>query len=96
MAPTVPVTVTNLAPGLNATLNAPVAVVRVAGSGTEAALTRSPAFQVTVDASGLGEGVHTLPLQVRLPSGYFLVGVVPQTVELRVTRPPAPAVPGPL
>ncbi len=94
MAPTAPIEVTNLAPGLNADLNTPIAVVRVAGSGTEAALTRSPTFQVAADASGLGEGVYTLPLQVRLPAGYFLVGVIPQTVQVRIT-PEDPPVPTP-
>lgn len=88
LVPTVPIEVINLEPGLRATFSAPVAIVRVAGPGTEASLGRNPSFRVAVDAAGLGAGNYSLAPQVRLPNGYVLIGIIPELVEVQLEPDP--------
>ncbi len=85
---TTPVRVINVDPALVATLNTSVAIVRVAGPGTEAALTGNVGFSVVVDAATLGAGSYNLLPQVRLPAGYEVVNLVPERMNLRLASVP--------
>lgn len=82
------VQVAALPPELVAALTTEVAIVRVAGPGSVAALEANPNFSVILDVAGLAEGTHALRPAVRLPPGYLLVNIIPERIQLQLA--PAP------
>lgn len=79
--------VVNLAPELRATLDTPSVAVLVSGPLPEVLALTPADVSVTVDAAGLGPGVHRLEPSVTLPSGITLDGVTPNRVEITITQP---------
>jgi YbbR domain-containing protein len=63
--------------------------VRVTIRGREDIVNRVTADDVTVTAglAGLGEGRHTVALDVKLPEGIQLIAVIPQRVEVELATP---------
>jgi YbbR domain-containing protein len=72
--------VENLANGLRASLQTTSVSVRVRGAVPTILALPTGSIRATVDASGLGEGVHVLPVSVSLPQGATLVAYDPQQV----------------
>jgi YbbR domain-containing protein len=73
-------TVKGLEPGLRAELATTMVEVRVAGEIPVLRALSPTSLVAVVDASGLGEGQHVLPVQVTVPPGVRVVGVEPATV----------------
>jgi YbbR domain-containing protein len=73
-------TVKGLEPGLRAELATTLVEVRVAGEIPVLRALSPTSLTAVVDASGLGEGQHVLPVQVTAPPGVQVVGVEPATV----------------
>ena len=72
--------VEGLEPGLRAELATTLVEVRVAGEIPVLRSLSPTSLTAVVDASGLGEGQHALPVQVTVPQGVQVVGVEPATV----------------
>ncbi|HWO71956.1 MAG TPA: CdaR family protein [Dehalococcoidia bacterium] len=72
--------VENLANGLRASLQTTSVSVRVRGAVPTILALPTGSIRATVDASGLGEGVHVLPVSVSVPQGVTLVAYDPQQV----------------
>ena len=83
----VPVRIENLAQGLRGRLAA--ATVSVAVRGTESAvLALTPeSLDAQVDARNLPPGEHAVEVRVRAGQGLTIEGIVPQSLQLRITRP---------
>lgn len=79
-----PIQLLNVPQGNQVTLSSEIAIVRVAGAGTGAALSRHPTFRVSLDLAGRAAGRYSLRPDVRLPPGYTLVGIVPDEVVVNV------------
>jgi YbbR domain-containing protein len=72
--------VEGLEPGLRAELATTLVEVRVSGEIPVLRSLSPTSLTAVVDASGLGEGQHTLPVQVTVPQGVQVVGVEPPNV----------------
>ncbi|HZU06877.1 MAG TPA: CdaR family protein [Chloroflexota bacterium] len=94
-----PVSVLHLAPGLVVGGSLPLVEVTVRGP-TDQGL-RTAELAATVDAAGLGPGIHVLDVQVQLPERYRLESVRPSAVTVLLQEPqslapievPSPAAP---
>ena len=75
-----------LEPGLRAELATTLVEVRVAGEIPVLRALSPTSLVAVVDASGLGEGQHVLPVQVTAPPGVQVVGVEPTTVTVTLSR----------
>jgi YbbR domain-containing protein len=73
-------TIKGLEPGLRAELATTLVEVRVAGQILVLQALSPTSLTAVVDASGLREGQHALPVQVTAPPGVQVVGVEPATV----------------
>jgi YbbR domain-containing protein len=73
-------TIKGLEPGLRAELATTLVEVRVAGEIPVLRALSPTSLAAVVDASGLREGQHVLPVQVTAPPGVQVVGVEPATV----------------
>ena len=73
-------TIRGLGPGLRADLATTLVEVRVAGEIPVLRALSPTSLAAVVDASGLREGQHVLPVQVTVPPGVQVVGVEPATV----------------
>lgn len=76
--------ITNLGSGLRATLNTPVIAVLVSGPLPDVLALKPGDVSVTVDAAGLGPGVHRLEPNVTAPPGINLDGTSPDRVEITI------------
>jgi YbbR domain-containing protein len=88
----------NLDPALRAIGLPPYFEVSVQGAAPVMQGLSAGSIGVTLDASGLGEGTHTLKPAVRVPAGVQLVGLSPDSVALNlspVVAPTSPATPAP-
>jgi len=72
--------VDNVADGLRASLQTSSVSVRVRGPAPAIMALPTGSIRASVDASGLGEGVHVLPVSVSVPQGASLVSYDPQQV----------------
>lgn len=81
---TVAPTPVNLTGGLSVALTPTTIRLRVAGPGSAETLRLRRDFAVQVDLEGLGVGTHRLRPTIRLPDGYGLVEVVPESVVVIV------------
>ena len=72
--------VEGLEPGLRAELATTLVEVRVSGEIPVLRSLSPTSLTAVVDVSGLGEGQHTLPVQVTVPQGVQVVGVEPPNV----------------
>lgn len=80
--------ITNLAAGLRATLSTPVIAVLVSGPLPDVLALKPADISATVDAAGLGPGVHRLEPRVTVPPGISLDGTTPDRVEIVVGSQP--------
>jgi YbbR domain-containing protein len=78
-------TVDGLGPGLRADLATTLVEVRVSGEIPVLRSLSPTSLGAVVDASGLGEGQHVLPVQVTAPPGVQVVGVEPATVAVTLS-----------
>jgi YbbR domain-containing protein len=78
--------VEGLEPGLRAEITATLVEVRVSGEIPVLRSLSPTSLAAVVDASGLGEGQHTLPVQVTVPQGVQVVGVEPATVTVTLSK----------
>ena len=78
-------TITGLEPGLRAELATTLVEVRVAGEIPVLRSLSPTSLTAVVDASGLREGQHALPVQVTVPPGVQVVGVEPATVTVTIS-----------
>jgi|SRR5579884_323363 len=85
----VPVRVLGVAPTLFLASDVPIVEVTASGPAERGLSVADVA--ATVDASGLDAGAYTLPVQVRLPSGYQLDSVQPASVGVQLQEPGAVA-----
>jgi len=76
--------IVNLGTGLIATLTTPTLAVLLSGPLPDVIALRPTDVSVTVDAAGLGAGVHRLEPRVTLPPGFGLDGIVPDRVEITI------------
>ena len=72
--------VEGLEPGLRAELATTLIEVRVSGEIPVLRSLSPTSLTAVVDVAGLGEGQHTLPVQVTVPQGVQVVGVEPPNV----------------
>ncbi|HEV2125273.1 MAG TPA: CdaR family protein, partial [Chloroflexota bacterium] len=86
----VPVTFENVGEGL--TVASSTRSVSASLSGPQPALLQlaPEAVAASVNVAGLGPGVHTLPVQVRLPEGVRVDRVLPDQVSVTIAAAPAP------
>lgn len=76
--------IVNLGAGLTATLDTPSVAVLVSGPSPDVLALRPADITLTVDAAGLGPGVHRLEPRVTVPIGITYDGVAPDRVEITV------------
>lgn len=81
----VTLTVEGLGPGLRAGLVTSLVEVSVAGEIPVLRALSPASLAAVVDVSGLGEGQHTLPVQVTVPPGVQLMGVEPASVTVTLS-----------
>jgi YbbR domain-containing protein len=74
---TVAPTVINVPPGLNAVLQTSSLSVRISGLQLDLDELTAADFRATIDASGLTEGTHSLPVRVEAPDFVMLDAVEP-------------------
>ena len=74
--------VVNLGPGLTATVTTPSVAVQISGALPEITALRPADVSVTLDATGLGPGVHQLEPRVTAPPGISVDGTTPDRVEV--------------
>lgn len=86
----VPVTFENVGEGL--TVASSTRSVSASLSGPQPALLRlaPEAVAANVNVAGLGPGVHTVPVQVRVPEGVRVDRVLPDQVSVTIAAAPAP------
>ena len=82
--------VVNLGADLAVTLNTPTIVVRLEGDIPTLGGLRPRDIVVTIDASDLGPGIHSLRPEISLPSEVTLGDVSPTEVTITITRLPQP------
>lgn len=82
--------VVNLQPGLVATLTTPVVALNLSGPLADIVQLRPTDVSVTVDASGLGPGSYKLDPKATYPPALQLDAVVPEKVEVTISRAPGP------
>jgi YbbR domain-containing protein len=76
--------VQGLEAGLKASLGTNLVEVRVAGGIPDLRALSPAGVTAVIDAAGLQEGVHSLPVQVTLPPGLQVVSVEPATVVVTI------------
>jgi YbbR domain-containing protein len=79
-------TIEGLETGLRAELATTLVEVRVSGEIPVLRALSPTSLAAVVDASGLGEGQHALPVQVTVPQGVQVVGVEPATVIVTLSK----------
>lgn len=78
-------TIEGLEPGIRAELATVLVEVSVAGELPVLRALSPASLAAVIDASGLREGQHVLPVQVTVPPGLQMVGVEPATVIVRLS-----------
>jgi YbbR domain-containing protein len=78
-------TINGLEPGLRAELATTLVEVSVAGEIPVLRALTPASLVAVVDASGLGEGQHVLPVQVTAPQGVQIMGVEPATLVVTLS-----------
>jgi YbbR domain-containing protein len=78
-------TVEGLGPGLRADMATTLVEVRIAGEIPVLQALSPSNLTAVVDTSGLGEGQHTLPVQVTAPPGVQVVGESPASVVVTLS-----------
>jgi YbbR domain-containing protein len=77
--------VTNVPDGLNVVLQTTALTVRVRGTTPVLNELTPGDIEATVDATGLGEGLHSLEVEVALPDGVTLTAVEPPQAVIALT-----------
>lgn len=87
----VPVEITGLGGGLEATLTPERVEVRVRGPAPDIAALDLSSFRVTVNAIGVSPGLRSEPVQVAFSGDLDIVSVTPAQVNMRIEAPPPEA-----